>query len=116
MSNKRLFFSCPIKAAYMAKYFNIELETRGNLLYLGQPQFWPVNSEIMLRDQDQPPFYVCKESEKIFERKEGDESQGNTFDEAKNKWCGHRQHKAEDYEIEKRDNKHFFMPEVEDAK
>lgn len=87
---KRLYYTCPIKAAYMANYFGVELKTK-NI-----HGFHEVDSERMLRDQDQPPFYIAEESLSIFKPRDWDLQNDQTG------------------EIIIRDDKHFFSPEVEE--
>lgn len=98
---KRYFYSCPIVALYMKKNFGVKFECKNEDDDDGyepgvDPEFFPFGHSMLnqpdmvdeLDFDDLRRAYVCKESEHIFEPKEGD--------------CGH-------------DSKHFFQPESEET-
>ncbi len=111
--SRRLYFIDPIKAAWMAREFDVQFNVR----FSGCSEDETIASYDFSRypgciNRVTGKFYVTKESESIFVAKNGDISSGNVFDSTKNRWCGWRQHKREDYNTEFRDKKHFFSCEV----
>ena len=113
---KRLYYTGPIKAAYMAKEFGVKLNIR--VSPKGEISEYFIDYELMLREQEKGLFYVAKESESIFEPIKGDEG----------RWSGKRGAHYANYNGEQwvsagseevppkiimRDNKHFFNPEIE---
>lgn len=125
--SKRFFYDCPIKAAYMAKEFGV-IYLRGDQGIATYEGFL----ECKLGNCN-PPFYVHKESESIFEPEEGDpvmfEACKEEFqigkivdrDSNRNKWeisldqtRDTEMMYRDDFEIIRRDNKNFFDAEVEE--
>ena len=133
----RMFYDCPIKAAYMGKYFGVKLKC---LVpdWKGDNE-WKSFNKVDLEDPNLQPgldigealealekvkkIYVHPESEHVFLPKEYDV--GVKWDAA----IGYPStavydcgdwididciEKEGDYKIILRDNKHFFMPEVEE--
>jgi len=115
--SKGYYYDCPIKALYMMKEFEVKIEGK-NLADLC------INIEtlreigIAYNRRKEYKIYVAKESEHIFEPKKGDEG----------RWlrpigAHYANHNGEQWvsagiepnppEIIMRDNKQFFMPEVE---
>jgi hypothetical protein len=117
----RLYFDCPIKAAYMWKEFNIntyiELTREDGTIFDVVNIDWEGRS-IKL---DGRKYYVRKESEHIFDPKEGD--QGYFSTEAYGEMWHFFEHNSwqsygyddsiQDIKIIMRDNKHFFNPLIE---
>ena len=137
--SKRYYYTDAIVALYMMKEFGVEFETKhqskfnGKYFFRGLEKLWVDNIDISddsiricsllyLENNDKTcvnnKFYVAKESEHIFEPKKGDEG----------RWlrpigAHYANHNGEQWvsagiepnppEIIMRDNKQFFMPEVE---
>jgi hypothetical protein len=135
---KRYYYTCPIKALYMMKEFGVEFETKhqsefnGKHFFRGLEKLWVDNIDISgdsiricsllyLENNDKTcvnnKFYVDKESEHIFEPKKGDLAHydlngGSGVYQFTNKpirWA----EGVTNIQIIRRDNKQFFMPEVE---
>ena len=117
--SKRYYYTCPIKALYMMKEFKVkyDFENEEGLIRI-------IKTPEIRKDNFMRKIYVGKESEHIFEPKKGDLA-GFTrddgistvaqYDEAKKAFINgsFRILKKYNPEIIIRDNKHFFMPEVE---
>jgi len=121
--SKRYYYTCPIKTAYMNHEFGVityvELSIESEI-YKYFIKDWN-HRELKLDPKEKhyrDKYYVAKESEHIFEPKKGDEG----------RWlrpigAHYANHNGEQWvsagiepnppEIIIRDNKQFFMPEVE---
>jgi len=117
---ERLYFTCPIKALYMMKEFGVgfileDEEKLRSFLGVGLSEEKETFEE-KLRIKSK--YFIAKESEHIFEPKKGDEG----------RWvrpigAHYANHNGEQWvsagiepnppKIIMRDNKQFFMPEVE---
>jgi hypothetical protein len=127
MTNKpkpRLFFTDPLKALYMMKEFGVKFYTKG---------FLDVESDFLEKElgfhleirtlynklcQVNLKIYVAKESEHIFEPKKGDEGRwlrkiGAHYANYNGEQWVSAGIEPNPPEIIMRDNKQFFMPEVE---
>jgi hypothetical protein len=132
MTNKpkpRLFFTCPIKAAYMGHKFGVityvELSIKSEIYDKYFIKDWN-HRELKLDPKEEhycDKYYVAKESEHIFEPKNYDLagftrddgiSTIGQYDEAKKAFINgsFRILKKYNPKIIMRDNKQFFMPEV----
>lgn len=81
-TKKRLFFNDPLKAAYMAREFNVEFEAKFG--FGDKEKYCKITAENFRLNKNimslhfvdivniTTPFYVCKESESIFEPKKHD--------------------------------------------
>ena len=123
MSN-RYYFTCPIKALYMMKEFGVKFECKDANGEFYDFQEWFLNSnnisELSLELENFPiSIYVKKESEHIFEPKDDDlilHSSPDSDDDAYKLWksdIGSVWLKKYFSKTIMRDNKQFFMPEVE---
>lgn len=131
-TQKRLFFTDPIKAAYMAREFNVEFEAKFGCSESGCSEFskltakdFQINKNILslyYRDVGNllTPFYVTKKSESIFEPKDGDEGRcrcrlGAIYLRFNNlgEWVGQGSYHKKDVKIIMRDDKHYFSGEIE---
>lgn len=125
MQNKRYFYSCPIKAAYMAQEFKVKFIHRFTQKGFGKVSGpWEKERTLFLSNAERifnrfwhkkkVKIYVCKESEAIFEPKEGDyDDHGNVFMNlgGKSLWRGlMNMNGIEKSKIIMRDNKQFFSP------
>lgn len=109
----RLYYTCPIKALYMIKEFGVELEFPDEDGDLFNFKHCGINGESVsefLEGVDGYPekIYVAKDSEHIFEPKDYDlrndvDWNSKNYTKNLNSNC----------KIIMRDDKHFFMPEVE---
>lgn len=120
MQNKpkpRLYFSDPIAVLWMMRYFNLQIET------------YSIESlsQFVLFAPSDLKLYVAPESESIFEPKEGDLAEFGEMGfyrfNRKGLWdCTtimgslNQNIERKKPKITMRDNKQFFMPEVENAK
>lgn len=118
----KLFYTDPLKAAWMAREFGVKFISHGgaDLIYNGGDDFSVIDCP---RGHYVGEYYhVSPDSLPIFEPKVGDKDEdGYVYEEKKLAWLrkdglydndpvyGYR-HTSE---IAKRDNKPFFMPEVE---
>jgi hypothetical protein len=127
--SKRYYYTCPIKALYMMKEFGVKFECKDANGDVYDFQEWYLNSnnisELSLELENFPIcIYVKKESEHIFKPRNYDLA-GFTrddgistiaqYDEAKKAFINgsFRILKKYNPKIIIRDNKQFFMPEVE---
>lgn len=115
---KRLYYDCAIQALYMIKNFGVNCDL-DNLDLSGKKDGELIAlSELMKLDK----IYIAKESESIFEPKQGDRTiYGDSFyknlvtlklekiraNGIRNNWTKEREN-----EIVIRDNKHFFHPKT----
>jgi hypothetical protein len=111
--SKRYYYNSPIKALYMMKEFGVkyDFENEENLIRI-------IKTPEIRRDNFMRKIYVAKESEHIFEPKKRDEGRW-----ARPVGAHYANHNGEQWvsagiepnppEIIMRDNKQFFMPEVE---
>jgi len=126
-SEKRMYFNCPIQVLYMMKEFGVKFE--GYDVNDRKRTWWPFEEyefdcfdiSGLMRDFKRLAkykTYVCKESEHIFEPKQGDKSGEHRFgsyvheNDPKNVWISSYGYNR-DMPIEFRDNKHFFQPLIE---
>ena len=114
--NKRMFYTCPIKAAYMSHKFGVityvELSIESEIYDKYFIKNWN-HRELKLDPKEEhycDKYYVAKESEKIFKFK-GSDLVKYGFDSID--FYNKISQKNSVYEIIYRDNKQFFMPEVE---
>ncbi len=117
--SKRYYYTCPIKALYMMKEFGVkyDFENEESLVRI-------INTPEIKKDNFMRQIYVAKESEEIFKPRNYDLA-GFTrddgistiaqYDEAKKAFINgsFRILKKYNPKIIMRDNKQFFMPEVE---
>jgi hypothetical protein len=115
--SKKYYYTCPIKALYMMKEFGLFIYDKNKALFICyEPEF--SLSKLLKVIEKLGKIYVPKELEHIFEPKKGDEG----------RWlrpigAHYANHNGEQWvsagiepnppEIIMRDNKQFFMPEVE---
>jgi hypothetical protein len=136
----RYYYTCPIQALYMMKEFGVRFEIEADkeaYEFFGIEKDFIPFTNLLIGNLDSigdlnlnlGKIYVAKESEHIFKLKEGDiVSDGELFGklcskspyEARSAFSiddegGTRVCKDSELEIIMRDNKQFFMPEVEDA-
>lgn len=107
--SKRYYYNCPIKAIYMMREFRVEFVTKRGNRYSEKVIAEFVHDSCYGEIEDDA-FYVAKESEEIFISKKADLILGDGGNIAKECEGGHV------YKCSKiimRDNKQFFMPEVE---
>ena len=111
----KLYFTCPLKAAYMAKEFGV------TIYGLTGKTRHPLSSDwdrvINFRCGN---MYVAKKSESIFLPLDGDFGMWSKLERPmtyrqRSKWkeFNNGGYFSDTAEIIMRDNKHFFMPEVE---
>jgi len=121
--SKKYYYTCPIKALYMMKEFGVKFECKDANGDVYDFQEWYLNSnnisELSLELENFPiSIYVAKESEHIFEPKKGDEGRwlrpigAHYANHNGEQWVSHGI-EPNPPEIIIRDNKQFFMPEVE---
>jgi hypothetical protein len=144
---KRYYYTCPIKALYMMKEFGVQFMTKhksnfnGEYFFRGFGNLWVTDVDIdsdccslrlidllHCKDEDATRFndeiYVVKESEHIFEPKEGDKGIERNLHSQDLCFYGGKYWRYENEEMQKaphqqrvdiiiRNNKQFFMPEVE---
>lgn len=120
---KRIYYTCPIKAIYMAKEFGVKFTNDGQIIEEIE-NIWQFGKK-----EGYSNFYVAKESESLFKLKEGDLCK-NIYDDDMGELCMIEGHglaipvadgneggwmvvDISEVEILKRNNEHFFMPEVE---
>jgi len=121
--SKNYYYTCPIKALYMMKEFKMFASDKNENLFLRYSLFEP-DFKLFRILEELDKIYVAKESEHIFEPKKHDLA-GFTrddgistiaqYDEAKKAFINgsFRILKKYNPKIIMRDNKQFFMPEVE---
>lgn len=117
----RLFYDCPIKAAYMAKEFGVKFEEDESVKRMIANGFEGVKETDWRRPDAyidlkgnwiKTKKYVASELENIFEPKEGD-SDGYYLEWEEGRWFSREYGEPRDYEkpeICMRDGKHFFSP------
>jgi len=120
------YYTCPIKDLYMMKEFGVKFECKDANGDVYDFQEWYLNSnnisELSLELENFPiSIYVKKESEHIFDLKDGDLGIGyyrDLWEFGQGRWVFRTD---EEYRTErdsfikniiKRDNKQFFYPEV----
>ena len=122
--SKRYYYDCPIKAAYMSHKFGVityvELSIESEIYDKYFIKDWN-HRELKLDPKEEhycDKYYVAKESEHIFEPKKGDE--GRWLRPIGAHYANHNGGQWVSAGIEPnppkiimRDNKQFFMPEVE---
>ena len=134
--SKRYYYNCPIKALYMIKEFGIKTYmeakiicscnlntgeiTKGGIDIFSFEEYFDdvLHNNLEALNKNDIKIYIAKKSENIFEPKKGDEG----------RWlrpigAHYANHNGEQWvsagiepnppEIIMRDNKQFFMPEVE---
>jgi len=121
--SKNYYYTCPIKALYMMKEFKMFASDKNENLFLRYSLFEP-DFKLFRILEELDKIYVAKESEHIFEPKKHDLA-GFTrddgistiaqYDETKKAFINgsFRILKKYNPKIIMRDNKQFFMPEVE---
>lgn len=127
----RMFYDCPIKAAYMQKYFGVKLEClvpdwKGdnewksfNKVDLEDPNLQPGLDvgEALKALEKVKKIYVHSESEHLFKPKDGDVL-GWTNGTFRNTFHTYSHHccikNRESHAIITRDNKRLFIPEMEE--
>jgi len=117
---KRLYFTCPIKSLYMHVYFGVKFSTEVIIEA-------DLNDENTVKNMtpEITKIYVAAESESIFEQKKGDIGIWQEYDyiaiakaqefedfEENNGTVSPSHH----WKIIMRNNKQFFMPEVENER
>jgi hypothetical protein len=120
--SKRYYYTDAIVALYMMKEFGVKFECKDTNGDVYDFQEWYLNSnnisELSLELENFPiSIYVAKESEHIFEPKQGDlghyDLNGGSgvyqFTNKPIRWA----EGVTNIQIIRRDNKQFFMPEVE---
>lgn len=83
---KRLFYTCAIKAAFMAKYFEVRfLSEKGQVLeFRGTSDFWAQKDQGIYMGER---FYVHPDSMQVFEPVDGDRDEdGRTYRENVRGW------------------------------
>lgn len=112
---RKLFFTCPIRAAYMNKEFGVSFRRPISIfrVYEGEPIEFVAGEAVKM--------YVAPESEPIFEPKEKDMLNGGSFvfslgGELKAFNMEGARLIGSNEKIIMRDNKQFFPAEVEDDK
>jgi len=116
----KYYYDCPIKAAYMAKYFNVrfDVKVKGGSEYVEFTPYDMAKNELL--SSAVTYFYVSERSESIFESKEDDR------DDNGNLWTAkffpgddlyflrpegrHTKRLSYVKPIAFRDNKHFIQP------
>jgi hypothetical protein len=122
--SKRYYYTCPIKALYMMKEFGVKFsEAHGanhadRYYQIDEAQLCDFITQAIEDFRGIEQIYVAKESEHIFEPKKRDEGRW-----ARPVGAHYANHNGEQWvsagiepnppEIIMRDNKQFFMPEVE---
>lgn len=146
-TNKRLYFTCPIKVLYMAREFGVKFECKYTPEEIAEHEplheFYDFNEaacesntieDLLENLKNFRQIYVATESEHIFEPEEGDIglltekwSRGEEYYIVERKHWGNMNFKhnykwfkgkeevctTNKVEITMRENKQFFMPEVE---
>jgi hypothetical protein len=128
----RMFYTCPIKALYMMKEFGVEfyvdrsdgisglnsynMRTADKTKVSLEEYFKENNNDIFLiiEDSQDLAFTATKESEHIFEPKEGDKDENGLFFDGRH-WTDGVSYaiSSEESKTSFRFGKQFFMPEVE---
>jgi hypothetical protein len=118
--SKRYYYTCPIKALYMMKEFEV-------LFYLDdgessthpfirndEDEFEIADHELLKRCEGYNKIYIEEESEHIFEPKKGDKDENGLFFDGKH-WTDGISYaiSSEQSKTSFRFGKQFFMPEVE---
>jgi hypothetical protein len=106
MNKMTRYYTCPIKSLYMMEEFGVKF-TNSHQIIESVENIWKFGSK-----ENYVNFYVAKESEYIFEPKKGDYAKVGNW----GLWCLTEdiiKKEFDDITLIMRDNKQFFMPEVE---